>query len=798
MKLILLGAPGAGKGTQANYIKEKFNIPLGAVIISRTECDRNNLQNIIQSIGNFPVAVRSSGQLEDLADASFAGLYETILDVNSMEELEVAIDKCFNSANSARVVDYLKNKKISFTTTELENKISILIQKMVDVKYAGVAFSISPLSGQEEHILIETCKGSGEKLVSGKVNPTQYIIDNRQFRIVSQTASDELVDLTSMALADLGKNINRIAVYFERPQDIEWAIDQEDRLWILQSRPITSIKWRDDIEEFTNADLKDGGVSARVCTPVMFSLYNIAMANSMRDYFRNLKLLSSKNNPRWMIHRYGRVYWNAGVTKNLLKAVPGFNEKTFDQGLGIQKDYGRQGPHQTPTTLRTILKAIPVVIGLKAEYKNAHTLALQFNKQFEPLNQLYLPKVYHLEKFSEQEFFSDFIKVINDFFHLTEISYFRVIYNNANFQSDFIEFFRKISASLGLAEISIIDLVGGLTDITHIEVQKGIINLYDIARQHGMDSNSFKDALAHFLKDHYHHGDAELEIQTPRWGDDPTSIIKMINNLIHSSIEPHRPEETQKKQLDNFNKVIEQIKLAFARASLMTRLTIKSKFYRDLYKVRSYLSLREKMREYSTRCYFVVRRYLLELGKRLAQKKYLQNPSDIFFLHIEDLIEICSSNKISTALLEKLEYQKMMYYAYSKFEAPNEFGKNVLQVNEDSYMASGEGMMAFSGIGCSPGIVEGTARVLEGLEQIELIQKGDILVTKFTDPGWTPTLGIVAGVVTEVGGVLSHAAVIGREYGIPAVLNIKGITKKIKSGQKIRINGNTGVIHLLS
>src|SRR5205823_752226 len=168
---------------------------------------------------------------------------------------------------------------------ESQARVSVLVQVMVDAAIAGVAFSVDPMTGREDHALIECCRGLGEKLVSGQTTPTRYIVRLEDGSVVDWKAGAEDAKIDEPILKQLKDYILELQARFSCPQDIEWAIDKDGRLWILQSRPVTRIQWRSDIPEFTSADFREGGVSARVCTPLMYSLYRDAVQSSMQRYF---------------------------------------------------------------------------------------------------------------------------------------------------------------------------------------------------------------------------------------------------------------------------------------------------------------------------------------------------------------------------------------------------------------------------------------------------------------------------------------------------------------------------------
>jgi phosphoenolpyruvate synthase/pyruvate phosphate dikinase len=173
----------------------------------------------------------------------------------------------------------------------------------------------------------------------------------------------------------------------------------------------------------------------------------------------------------------------------------------------------------------------------------------------------------------------------------------------------------------------------------------------------------------------------------------------------------------------------------------------------------------------------------------------LHDPSDIFMMMTDEIRAWINKDLSAQEIQDNVNYRKLMYAGYRNFTPPNELGEGVEQRTAASYS---EGNRLLRGTGCSAGIVEGLVRIVPRLDEAGTLLEGEILVTQFTDPGWTPVLGRARGVITEIGGLLSHAAVIGREYGIPAVLNVRGVTQALKTGQKVRMNGQAGTIEVLS
>lgn len=743
----------------SELIKQKFPVPKGFVINQPLAI--HELTQMIEFIGGFPVAVRSSGSVEDLEGASFAGLYESFLDQKSILEVQDSIVKCFEAIHAPRVKQYLADKKAS----HLDVKMQVLIQKMVEVDRAGVLFTLPPTTGKEEHFYIEVVHGLGESLVSGTKTPTQIYYDFESEKIQTQILNS---DQTEMSLSEL-KKLSLLSLEIQanegQPQDIEWAIDKDGKIWILQTRPITHINWRDDVLDHTNADLKDGGISARVCTPLMFSLYEAAMEESMSSYFMKLNLIKQGHGIKWISHFYGRAYWNAGAVKNALSVLPDFNEKSFDQDLGIQKDYGELGPRKTKLSLTSLFKAIPVLIGLYQEFDDCLKFNKHFKKMFEIKDEDFKKEMKNWTKLSAIEF-NEKIKSIIYFQHETEKAYFRTIYNNANYQTEFKSLLKKWDKEESIDRLK---LMSGLTEVSHLKIQNELIKVAQNIHFFGKESLNVKKAVEKFLKENYHHGDVELDLTVPRWGEVPNKVVEMAEKV--------NPFENlkinQKDWLDEWEKLNRQHTL-----NLEWKFFGRKKFLKSLNKLRSFLIEREEMRSLSTRAYYLVRIGLLEWSKK-------NNIENVFMLKREEILthQLPSLHELKTRLLK--------YNGYRKMKVPNEFGGDVKQVDPQNIQGS------LKGVGCSSGVYTGIAFVAKNLHETEFIKREEILVTFFTDPGWTPVLARVSGVVTEVGGVLSHAAVIGREYGIPAVLNVVGATDIIKTGDKMMINGKTGEIKIL-
>lgn len=752
-----MGSAFHDAGSKAGRLREleALHMPIPPFFIVSSRGNLPNLSTAVDRLGGFPVAARSSGTIEDLGDASFAGMYESVLGIKNELELKKAIEECFDSSQSERVSEYLKTHGQNISSAELESSMRVMVQKMVPAERAGVLFTIDPVLGQEELFYIEVCAGLGERLVSGHMTPSRYRYDWSEEVTIEAEINSEGTTLTENELKILARLALEIQSHYGHPQDIEWAIDPAGKIWILQARPVTHVAWRRDVPELTNADLKDGGISARVCPPMMYSLYQRALQASMGRYFEDISLLRSGDAHQWMFHLYGRGYWNAGVVKEALKRIPGYDEKVFDQGLGISKNYGAQGPEKTGVTPQSILVALNALSAVTFEYQNCERMLQTFPAWFEEQDRKIKPRVESCHELNDRDFWQ-LVREVDAYQFRTETSYFRTIYNNSNFQTDLKNKIIKLNPDCDLLK-----LLSNLEKMSHMDIQSDLENLKAHEGQ-----VSFQERINEFLQKHYHHGDVELDLTVPRWGENPSRIIEMLKDVKPTQ---HLTSESWEDEWERLDRSLEN--------SWSWYLFEKTQVRRQLIRARQYLTQRESMRAYSTRAYYLVRKLLLEGERRLGLKN-----GEVHLLKFDEFVKQDIPNK------KEWRKRDLLLKGYRNFEAPNEFG-GALTISKDS--------SGLQGIGCSSGVIEANVRVVIDLSEAKLLESGEVLVTKFTDPGWTTTMARASAIITEVGGVLSHAAVIGREYGIPAVLNLTGATKKLKTGMRVRVDGRTGVVEIL-
>lgn len=775
------------------------------------------LQAFLARFPNTHFAVRSSGTLEDGADASFAGLYQTILNVQSYDDVCYAIKSCWAALFDTRVLTYLRER-----TSASAMGLGLVVQQLVPSEKSGVLFSVDPVRGCDTEMLIEACFGLGEALVSGHVTPDQYRYDwfkavecgrtiaekDVQCVRLSQapfTALEPLVGARATApvldaqevaqLAALGVQAQRNAGF---PVDVEWAKVGE-RFFILQSRPITQLGFAGIPGEWTTADFRDGGVSATVCTPYMASLYKSVMDVTMGAYLNRLGLKPRRAQEEWFRSFYSRPYWNLEAAKYYLCQTPGFNERAFDLGLGITPRYEGDGivVGLTPKSLYAGLKALLAIKrSCKAKLKDSPAFAAGQKKRLQEL------KAMDPAALSDSALFAFCETFLTQEYFRNESVYFDFIYDNSNLNALFTDSLKK----MGFAEQDYPLLLGGLSGVSHMVPIEALWKLRDAIEacpdasrywaSHNADAieavfnqgeTRYKlDLLTGYLDEYGHHAKQELDLMVPRYAEVPGYVIAQLQDVLQQPAASD-PRKRNKRQEEQARAARDKLRAA---APLWKRPFV----MKDLQQVRAFLWWREELRDLSTQFYFHVRRFTLEMEKRLLQAGVLQSQDDIFFLTLTELIKTIKGEYSPAQVAAIIERNRTYYLSFAGFTIPDEIGERYSGGGVASAEAGGEGQMGVAG---SPGVMTGTARVIANIHDADRLQPGDILVTRCTDPGWTPKFSLLSGVVTETGGILSHAAVICREYGIPAILAVKKATALIVDGETISIDGSTGIITVL-
>ena len=737
---------------------------------------------------NKKYAVRSSGTLEDSENYSFAGLYRTHLEQQSFNEIKKSVKDCWMSLFSEPVLHYLYHNQIPFT----DLKMAVIIQEMVDADYSGIAFTVNPITGNDTEILIELSYGTGEDLVGGKIRPENYrynwYLDSFSYNSENKILDENGLKSVSNVFADIQKT-------FGYPCDVEFALKDED-LFILQARAVTKIEYSEIKDTWTTADFRDGGVSAKTCIPYMWSLYEYVWNRALRSFVTDSKLLPiSKCQVALGDIFFGRPYWNLSFVKKVISVVPGYREREFDASYGVTPDYEGDG-QTTKLTFASLIKILRVVA---AQKKILHEREQNSKSYKEFLLQKYR---YYKDSFDETLNVDDFEKkwylLTHDHYLKSESIYFWQIFINEIHQTLYKN---KITKYVSYGNY--LELLNGITDISHLrpivfvqETSRKIRSSEDAyhywkttsLEQISQDLSSgiyFLDKVNDFLEEYGYHSVRELDVSYPCYYEDVDTVIAMFQEAVLTE-DLHENHDDGKIHQHRYEMHMQELEKKIGKRKFKN---LKA----QTEKIRNMLWWREEFRDLSTRLYYIIRIYTVRLGELYEKQGILPSKEDIWMTCVGDIWDF-QDGKINQSEFEhRFSKNKAYYLSFRNFLSENEIGSTFKPIQKKS---GNEKILC--GTGCNVGTVSGIARVIDSIEDIDKLQKDDILITKYTDKGWSGKFALLSGIVTEFGGVLCHGAIVAREYGIPYIASVAGATKKIKDGSLIKINGETGEVFLLS
>jgi pyruvate,water dikinase len=590
-------------------------------------------------------------------------------------------------------------------------RMGYVVQRMVRADLAGVAFTLNPATGAEE-VVIEACEGTGEALLEGTRSPL--------------APDHPLLQRHRPQIESLARRIQR---HFGAPQDVEFAIEG-GALYVLQARPITRFGFVSDLGEWTNADFRDGGVSSTVCTPLMWSLYESVWDDALKGCLRELRLFR-EDFPAGRMH-FGRPYWNLGAVKRCLERLPGYVEREFDDDLSVETTYEGRGV-TTPHSLRAILAALPTLLATGGFLRRQATEAARLlDGGFDRLAREY--------ETVPPEPAPPFRALIERAYPSVERTYFRTI---------FAAVLARVALKTSFPQVDIAPLMAGLPPLRHLEP------LAELRRMAACGETDVTPLLRRFR----HHSRRELDLRAPRWDEDPEFVRGLL-----AATDP-RPQPAPERRFE----------AALAEALRDVPFGKRRRFRRQVARLRRFVWLREEVRDLSSRMYYLIRRWTLEIARRRGLG------DDVFFMTFRELLADDRS---------QVERGREVYESFRHFAAPNEIGSRFAQAPASA--AGG----ALTGLAASPGHARGAAHVARTVEDAVGMAPGAILVCPFTTPAWVPVLDRVTGVVTETGGLLSHAAVICREVGVPAVLGVRRATERIPPGRAISVDGTRGRVEI--
>ncbi len=761
-------------------------------------------------------AVRSSATAEDLAFVSFAGQQDTYLNVSGIDSILHYVSKCWASLFTERAVIYRMQNGFDHRKVYL----SVVIQRMIYPDASGIMFTADPVNFNRKVLSIDASYGLGEALVSGMVNADNYKV--REGRIVDKKISvkklairplnqggtekreieqgkQDTQTLTDKQILQLEKIGRLIESHFSSPQDIEWCFF-EGRFYIVQSRSITTLYPIPEAEDskkrvyaslghlqMMTEDIKPLGMS--FCQMLSFWFGQNLVPAGGRLYIDGTYDLSSPIGKNVLISSIGKadiLMKNALI--NLMK------RKEFVKDL----PKGKGSISTSSGALSWIVPAIKVY--RKNDAEGIKDLISHNEKLIDDMEQ----RINTLSGDQLFEFILQDTKELKTVLTGPENMSMMVV---VGFVSSWINkkmgkwlgekgavdilsksVENNVTTEMGFALLDAADVISQYPSV--IEYMKHASNetfFYDLLKLEG--GKAVGTAIKEFLKRYGMRCPGEIDITKSRWSENPTALISMILSNIKSVEKTSGADKFEQGRLEALAKEQELLR----RLEQLPGGKAKAKKTKKMISVlRNVIGFREYPKYSFIRRFQIYKNAILREADILLEKELIKETEDIYYLSFDELRKAVHTHKLDYSIIAK---RKEAYETYEKLTPPRVMTSEG-EVISGEYNADNIPEGALVGVAVSSGIIEGTARVVLKLEDAD-IGDGDILVTSFTDPSWTPLFISIKGLVTEVGGLMTHGAVVTREYGIPGVVGVENATKLIKDGQRIRVNGTEGYIELL-
>ncbi|MFA5995090.1 MAG: PEP/pyruvate-binding domain-containing protein [Patescibacteria group bacterium] len=770
------GGKGAALG---ELIQAGLPVPPGFVILAATFKQNLPEQQILEQFDKLnviQVAVRSSAIMEDGQQAAWAGQLDSVLNV-TRNNLIIAIKKCRASLDNARVKAYSQAHQPAGATQTM----AVIVQAMIPSEYSGVMFSQHPTQ-PNNNIVIEAVPGLGEQLVSGTVTPDHYELEKNTLTITKQNLTNQQPLLNKASLQDLAKLVLKIEHHFGWPVDVEWTIANK-QIYIVQSRPITALNQPlIQADVWSNMNLAEilPGVNPPLVTSTLISLFNPAAQAIL-----NIK------NPITLIRTIkGRLYFNVTLLNSALQNI------IHNPNFSLTKFFGGT---QTTAQLTTAiswseklnigwfgLKSLPrIYYPTTIFYKQIAKVPKKVTQLQEQINATKsLPALLMLQT-DLLNYVKTYMINIMKALLLPLSSYFIYSYFCQRWLPT--KYSPHVLLASGNAQLHLTQAFNDLWDISEIikqypELCKRFLDNSIITTSAAIlnEQPIITQRLNNFFKNYGYRCVQEMNFSKPRWQEDRSFIMQMLKQYIITPAQ-NKPRLKQQKIMQQQTKLLQDLKLTLPRWKYYLLTTLLNKAKRAQYN-------REWAKDEALKIIACLRNLYLKIGQQLVTEHYLQVPNDVFLLTHEELHKTKPDQY--QAIITK---HKQDYINYENVILPDII-TNLDKI--DSPTLPPNTATSFTGLGVSNGCVTGLARIVHNITEINLVQPGEILVTDHTDPGWTPVFVIIKGLVTNTGGLLSHASIVAREYGLPAIVNIPHATEYITDGQTVTVDANNGKVYL--
>lgn len=749
-------------------------------------------------------AVRSSATAEDLPAASFAGQQDTYLNVVGEAAILEHIRKCWASLYTDRAITYRIQNGFDHRSVRL----AVLVQKMVFPEAAGILFTADPVSAHRKVSSIDAGFGLGEALVSGLVNADSYKV--RDGKVIERNVPPKdrgiyalqgggtaeqgilpelqgrqvLADPDILRLERIGR---KIEAHFGFPQDIEWCLAGNE-FYIVQSRPITTlypIPETNDTENHIYVSVGHQQMMTDAMKPLGLSTWQLTSPRPMATAGGRIFIDVAQD----LLSPAGRkvVLDVLGKSDPLVRAAV---TELLERGDFVEVNTDEPDAGPPPHDFFTLNAYDPSIVNELIGRSEASIRTLCENirtKTGTDLIDFILDDFQQRKSQADPQSFGVIVTAMNAAFWINEkMNEWLGEKNVADTLSQSVS--NNVTSEMGLALLDVADAIRPYPEVVSYLRERGDDNFPDgMATLRG--GPQALEAINTFLAKYGMRCAGEIDITRTRWSERPAILIP----LILSNIKNQEPGAGKRKFEEGRQEAIQK------EAELLSRLRQLSDGEQKAEEAKRMIGLLRGLagyREYPK--YAIIRRYfeykkaLMQEAMQLVNANVILEKADIYYLGLEEIRELIRTQKADYRVINE---RKEAFKYFEKLTPPRVMtsdGEIMRGKHRHENLPAG----AIGGLAVSAGTVEGRARVILNMEEADL-EPGDILVTAFTDPSWTPLFVSIKGLVTEVGGLMTHGAVIAREYGLPAVVGVDNATRLIRDGQKIRVHGTEGYIELL-
>lgn len=756
-------------------------------------------------------AVRSSATAEDLGDASFAGQHGTYYYVDAAQLLN-KVRQCWGSLWSPEAVSYRVTHGIEHASVSM----AVVVQEMIASEVAGVSFTANPITGARDEVIIESSWGMGAAIVDGRVTPDRYVLERGDLRVRMQRVADKKLmvkahleagqtarldevpnamrrqeSLTPTMVRTVAQWSLKCEVHFGKPQDVEWAVC-DDRFYLLQSRPIT-VMGREDI----GRDIQGKYV---VFKPLIEN-FSDPLTPLAEDLMMLLPLPCIRS-----IH--GWIYLDVEAIRRLLPFKVSA-EALADHLYSVSKDL--------PAWKVSIAK-LPAMLAMGCMFFLVYAVLLLRTRSL-PDDALGSFRAL-CEKVDADPSLgpADAMRRLLLLPRLSDpVGNMPLLVNLASFR--FMPWMRMLKRLLrrwapDLRADAETILGSGSEGVLSAEMGRGIWALAVEANRSAQvrdilltkaperalaelklnaNAQEFLRRLDAFLATNGHRAIKEFELRSPRWDENPAAVLGMIRNYLLIESEPSIHE---KKAAEARAQLIHELQIKLEPLPLERTLRLRLRLILFVAeRVRYFLKMRENSRFYHIMGFGVLRKKILRIESELVRQGKLKCKDDIFFLHLDEMAGLQAGRLAWLDVEDRIRERRILHIRLCKMGPPKTIGVELPEKYAPA--TQHEGATLLQGQPASPGTYEGRARViLDPSIDLEL-KPGEVLVAPYTDPAWTPLFLTAGAAVVEVGSYLSHAGTVAREFGMPCVVDVAEATQRIRTGDRIAVDGGLGSVRIL-